>query len=99
MHYCRGEKMELVSVLSSSTQACVALEAQKADSPFVWLGLSYSCALKSWSWVDSQRSCYRRWASGLGLKQCFTSAAMETKGNHSWFVKFNNESFNFICQL
>lgn len=61
-YHCREEHMDLVSILDNETQVWVGLEAQKADTPFVWLGLQYICGFDFWIWVNDQCVFFNQWA-------------------------------------
>ena len=67
--YCREHHVDLVSVTSEELQRRVAREARSATSPYVWLGLRYTCKFHFWFWVGSDGGgddCYEDWAPGHG---------------------------------
>nr|XP_020452871.1 fucolectin-4-like [Monopterus albus] len=98
LYYCRDRNMDLVSILNEDSQGWVELEAKQANTPFVWLGLHYSCTLVFWFWVDDHRLEYTHWDSGKKIDECDTSAAMAVNGG-LWSIKPDNEKLNFICAV
>ncbi|CAI5662968.1 unnamed protein product [Oreochromis niloticus] len=100
LYHCREEHMDLVSILDKETQGWVGLEAQKADTPFVWLGLQYICGFGFWIWVNDQCVFFDRWAPDeTRTAVCGRSAAMNTGGNHLWYKKSVYDKYNFICAV
>ncbi|CAI5662972.1 unnamed protein product [Oreochromis niloticus] len=98
LYHCREEHMDLVSILDKETQGWVGLEAQKADTPFVWLGLHYICGFGFWIWVNDQCVFFDQWAPDeIRTADCGTRAAMNTSGNHLWYKKSVYDKYNFIC--
>ncbi|XP_047454179.1 lymphocyte antigen 75-like [Mugil cephalus] len=98
LYHCRDLNMDLVSILDEDTQGWVELEARKADSPYVWLGLHYNCTQKLFLWVDDHIATFERWGPGeKEIEDCDMSAVMDTTGNHYWWKKFDINLFNFIC--
>ncbi|XP_055791162.1 macrophage mannose receptor 1-like [Salvelinus fontinalis] len=98
--HCRDQNMELVSAHNQSIQHWVQQKAKKASTPFVWLGLRYTCTLDFWFWVNGEESCYHNWAGGEGYntieEQCGNTGAIQRDGGQ-WVGKSENERFNFIC--
>ncbi|KAM9499629.1 C-type mannose receptor 2-like [Salvelinus alpinus] len=98
--HCRGLNMELVSVLNKSIQHWVKQEAKKASSPYVWLGLRYTCTLDFWFWVNGEESCFHNWADGEGYstskEQSGNTGAIERDGG-KWVGLPETDKFNFIC--
>ncbi|XP_063344377.1 fucolectin-5-like [Pelmatolapia mariae] len=100
LYHCREEHMDLVSILDEETQGRVGLEAQKADTPFVWLGLQYTCGFGFWIWVNDQCVFFDQWAPDeTRTADCGMSAAMNTSGNHLWYKKSVYDKYNFICAV
>ncbi|CAI5662969.1 unnamed protein product [Oreochromis niloticus] len=100
LYHCREEHMDLVSILDEETQGWVGLEAQKADTPFVWLGLHYICGFGFWIWVNDQCVFFDQWAPDeTRTAVCGTRAAMNTSGNHLWYKKSVYDKYNFICAV
>ncbi|XP_019220615.1 uncharacterized protein LOC109204273 isoform X1 [Oreochromis niloticus] len=100
LYHCREEHMDLVSILDKETQGWVGLEAQKADTPFVWLGLQYICGFGFWIWVNDQCVFFDQWAPDeTRTADCSTRAAMNKGGNHLWYKKSVYDKYNFICAV
>ncbi|XP_019220187.1 uncharacterized protein LOC102080945 [Oreochromis niloticus] len=100
LYHCREEHMDLVSILDEETQGWVGLEAQKADTPFVWLGLQYICGFGFWIWVNDQCVFFDQWAPDeTRTADCSMSAAMNTSGNNLWYKKSVYNKYNFICAV
>ncbi|GLD57316.1 snaclec stejaggregin-B subunit beta-1-like protein [Lates japonicus] len=97
LYYCRENHYDLVSVTNLNEQRWVQEKAKKASTPFVWLGLRYTCTLGFWFWVSDEAVRYKNWASDGVMDDCDMSGAMDTGGQHKWFRKPDNETFNFIC--
>uniref|UniRef100_A0A8C8BT22 C-type lectin domain-containing protein n=1 Tax=Oncorhynchus tshawytscha TaxID=74940 RepID=A0A8C8BT22_ONCTS len=98
--HCRDQNMELVSAHNQNIQHWVQQRAKKASTPFVWLGLRYTCTLDIWFWVNGEESCYHNWADGEGYntmkEQCGNMGAIQ-KDWGQWVGKSETERFNFIC--
>ncbi|XP_030259823.1 uncharacterized protein LOC115573253 [Sparus aurata] len=98
LEYCRGNDMDLATILDEDDQTLAELEARRADTPFLWLGLHYTCILEVWFWVADYRLEFNRWADGEKTGDCDRSAVMERSEGHKWFSKSDYDEFNFICQ-
>ncbi|GLD57319.1 L-selectin-like protein [Lates japonicus] len=61
LNYCRENHSDLVSITNPHQQRWVQRRAKKASTPFVWLGLRYTCTLGLWFWVNDQLVCYDKW--------------------------------------
>ncbi|XP_047450113.1 macrophage mannose receptor 1-like [Mugil cephalus] len=97
LYYCRDNYNDLVSITNLDEQRWVQERAKNASTPFVWLGLRYTCTLDFWFWVSGEVVSYKNWASDGKNDDCDMSGAMETGGEHQWVTKQDNETFNFIC--
>ncbi|XP_044040839.1 putative C-type lectin domain family 20 member A [Siniperca chuatsi] len=97
LYYCRENHNDLVSITKPDEQRWVQERAKKADTPFVWLGLRYTCTLGFWFWVSDEVVNYKNWAPGQNMDKCDMSGAIDKGGQHEWFKKVDNEEFNFIC--
>ncbi|XP_045569849.1 macrophage mannose receptor 1 isoform X1 [Salmo salar] len=98
--YCREQDMELVSAHNHRIQHWVQQRAKKASSPYVWLGLRYTCTLDFWFWVNGEESCFHNWADGEGYstrkEQRGNTGAIERNGG-KWVGLPETDKFNFIC--
>ncbi|KAK2862943.1 hypothetical protein Q5P01_002476 [Channa striata] len=97
LNYCRENYYDLVSITDPHDQRLVQETVKNASSPYVWLGLRYSCTLDFWFWVSDSRVNYTNWAPQRNADDCDMSAAMETGNSNQWFKQPDNETFNFIC--
>ncbi|XP_042258124.1 macrophage mannose receptor 1-like [Thunnus maccoyii] len=97
LYYCREKYRDLVSITNPDEQSWVEKRAKIADSPFVWLGLRYTCTLDFWFWVSDEVVSYKNWASPGQKDECDMSGAMDRGGQHQWIRHLDNEKFNFIC--
>ncbi|XP_047437326.1 macrophage mannose receptor 1-like [Mugil cephalus] len=99
LYYCRENYYDLVSITNLDEQRWVQDRAKNASTPFVWLGLRYSCFLDFWFWVSDEVVSYKNWASDEKNDDCDMSGAMETGGGHQWVTNNDNKKFNFICAV
>lgn len=97
LYFCRDRCMDLASILDEEDQAWAELEAKSATTPFVWLGLHYTCTLDLWFWVEGHCLEFNRWAPENKTEECDMSATMMTTEDHLWVTKFDYETFNFLC--
>ncbi|CAK6954294.1 snaclec convulxin subunit beta-like [Scomber scombrus] len=95
LYYCRDNDMDLASITDKYIQVWAKLEAEKADTEFVWLGLHYTCTLEFWFWVNGHDLKFDKWAQGEKTEDCGMSAVMDKNG--TWFRGRDNDTFNFIC--
>ncbi|KAA8582633.1 hypothetical protein FQN60_006304, partial [Etheostoma spectabile] len=63
LYYCREHHRDLVSITNLDQQRWVQEKSKKADSPYVWLGLRYTCTLDFWFWVSDEVVSYENWDS------------------------------------
>ncbi|XP_063042976.1 macrophage mannose receptor 1-like [Engraulis encrasicolus] len=98
LEYCREHHEDLVSVSSEQIQRWVAGWAKGASTPYVWVGLRYSCNLGFWFWVSGEIICYDNWASDQERDRGCTHkvGAVNRKGG-KWVSFEENAEHNFIC--
>ncbi|XP_036375388.1 macrophage mannose receptor 1-like [Megalops cyprinoides] len=97
LSYCRQHYVDLVSVSTEQLQHWVERRAQAASTPYVWLGLRYTCVLHFWFWVSGEGVCYQNWAPGNSTGECRHTGAIEFGGGHQWVSLPETEELNFIC--
>ncbi|XP_035771599.1 putative C-type lectin domain family 20 member A [Neolamprologus brichardi] len=97
LNYCENNYKGLVSITNPEVQGRVQEKAKNADSPYVWIGLSYKCTLGLWLWVSDYVVCYDKWATEGKTEGCDMSVGVDRGGQHEWFSRRNNETYNFIC--
>ena len=100
--YCREKHYDLVSVHNAAEQERLRQRARTADTPYVWLGMHYSCALEFWYWLSDHDTCFHNWAPGngsCGSESCRMAAAVERGGDQFWVSQHHDEKFNFICEM
>ncbi|KAM7377117.1 hypothetical protein PAMA_013751 [Pampus argenteus] len=54
LYYCRKHHNDLVSITNLDEQRWVQETAKNASSPYIWLGLRYTCTLEFWFWQSQQ---------------------------------------------
>ncbi|CAI5657149.1 unnamed protein product [Oreochromis niloticus] len=97
LYYCREKHHDLVSITNREEQAWLQEKAKNASTPFVWLGLRYTCTLGFWFWVSDEVAEYSNWDSNSTDGVCDVSGAMDTAGEQKWVSKPDNNKFNFFC--
>lgn len=98
--YCRDHHIDLISVTSEVIHKWVARKAANATSPYVWLGLRFTCTFNFWFWIQSDSGCYENWAPGHepdGQQDCGIVGAIEATGGQQWVSQPETEKLNFIC--
>lgn len=70
LYNCSGRNMDLASILDKKSQAWAELVTEKADAPFVWLGLHYTCTMEFWFWVKDHSLQFSRWAPNNKIEDC-----------------------------
>ncbi|XP_069578393.1 putative C-type lectin domain family 20 member A [Brachyistius frenatus] len=96
LYYCRKHHIDLVTITNRAEQRWVQEKAKNASTPFVWLGLRYTCTLDFWFWVSDEVVGYDNWDSEK-TDECDMSGAMKSGGQHEWVKQMDNQTFNFIC--
>lgn len=97
LDYCRENYNDLVSITNLDEQRWVQDKAKNASTPYVWLGLRYTCTLEFWFWVSDEAVNYKNWASAGKKDDCDMSGAMDRGGEHKWFSRPDETTYNFIC--
>ncbi|KAG7221458.1 hypothetical protein INR49_017227 [Caranx melampygus] len=97
LYYCREHHRDLVSITNAERQRWVGRRVKNASTPYVWLGIRYTCTLNFWFWISSERVDYRNWDSDRSGDKCSMSGAIERGGQHKWFKISEESRFNFIC--
>ncbi|CAI5683043.1 unnamed protein product [Oreochromis niloticus] len=95
--YCRENYNDLVSITNSDEQNWIQEKVKEASSPYIWLGLRYTCTLGFWFWVTDEVVKYENWASDGTTDGCDMSGAMNVGSPHKWSKQADNKKFNFIC--
>ncbi|XP_026018519.1 macrophage mannose receptor 1-like [Astatotilapia calliptera] len=99
LDYCRESHRGLVSITNPYQQRWAEVRAKNASSPFVWLGLRYSCTLDLWFWVNDKLVCYEKWSREGKTEDCGRAVGMMRGGPYEWVSQRDNETYNFICSL
>ncbi|XP_069015002.1 C-type mannose receptor 2-like isoform X1 [Embiotoca jacksoni] len=95
--FCYEERTsDLVTITNLDEQRWVQEKAKNASTPFVWLGLRYTCTLDFWFWVSDEVVGYDNWDSEK-TDECDMFGAMKSGGQHEWVKQMDNQTFNFIC--
>ncbi|XP_034737971.1 macrophage mannose receptor 1-like [Etheostoma cragini] len=99
LYYCRDYHGDLVSITNLDQQLWVQERAKMAATPYVWMGLRYTCTLDFWFWVSDETVHYTNWDPREPMGgDCDMSGAMDRGGGHQWVKKIDNKNqFNFIC--
>uniref|UniRef100_A0AAZ1XBJ6 C-type lectin domain-containing protein n=1 Tax=Oreochromis aureus TaxID=47969 RepID=A0AAZ1XBJ6_OREAU len=97
LDYCRLNHTDLVSITNPHQQRVVESRAKNASSPYVWVGLRYTCVMDLWFWINDKLVCYENWADNGKIEECHRCAAMERGGRYQWVSKSEYEKYNFIC--
>ncbi|XP_065146044.1 C-type mannose receptor 2-like [Paramisgurnus dabryanus] len=100
--YCRENHVDLVSVDSEEIQFMVTKVIHQSSTDPVWMGLSHSCAVGLWFWVNEEKVCYQNWAPGneTKLMDCNTehrAGAVQSGGDNLWISLPQSQQLNFIC--
>uniref|UniRef100_A0A8C9YTA6 C-type lectin domain-containing protein n=1 Tax=Sander lucioperca TaxID=283035 RepID=A0A8C9YTA6_SANLU len=90
LYYCRDHYRDLVSITNQDEQLWVQERAKMASTPYVWLGLRYTCTLDLWFWVTDEMVCYNNWGPGQSGDNCNTAGAMDREG--TWVKKTTTTS-------
>ncbi|XP_039465627.1 macrophage mannose receptor 1-like isoform X1 [Oreochromis aureus] len=97
LDYCRLHHTDLVSITNPHQQRVVERRTKNASSPYVWVGLRYTCVMNLWLWISDRVVCYENWADKGKIDECHRCAAMERGGRYQWVSKSEYEKYNFIC--
>uniref|UniRef100_A0A8C9XE91 C-type lectin domain-containing protein n=1 Tax=Sander lucioperca TaxID=283035 RepID=A0A8C9XE91_SANLU len=98
LYYCRDHYRDLVSITNQDEQLWVQERAKMASTPYVWLGLRYTCTLDFWFWVTDETVLYTNLDPDQSGDDCNVSGAMDRNGTHQWVKMIDdNYKFNFIC--
>uniref|UniRef100_A0A3Q4GLK1 C-type lectin domain-containing protein n=1 Tax=Neolamprologus brichardi TaxID=32507 RepID=A0A3Q4GLK1_NEOBR len=97
LYYCREKHHDLVSITNRQKQVWLQEKARNASTPFVWLGLRYTCTLGFWFWVTDEVIGYNNWDSNSKVDVCDMSGAINRAGEQKWVSKSDDNKFNFFC--
>ncbi|XP_007543187.1 C-type mannose receptor 2-like [Poecilia formosa] len=95
--YCRGHHHDLVTITNMDDQRWIQEKVKTASTPFVWMGLRYTCFKNIWFWVCKEKISYQNSTSAGWMNDCNISGAMQAGGEHRWFQRNDTEELNFIC--
>ncbi|KAG8013781.1 hypothetical protein GBF38_015929 [Nibea albiflora] len=98
LEYCRTNHRDLASIRNEEEQAWAELEAKKATTEYVWLGLHYTCVLEFWFWVADYPLDFHHWAPEGMTEDCDISVAMKKTEDHQWFSQSVYDKFHFLCE-
>ncbi|KAK0138493.1 C-type mannose receptor 2 [Merluccius polli] len=99
VEYCRENHHDLISAHNVSMRERVQDVAENATTPYVWIGLHYTCVLDFWFWIDNEDFIEDSWDPDNDKRDfCGTSGAMKKNGT-TLFSRSNTEKLNFICSL
>uniref|UniRef100_A0A8C9XC25 Si:dkey-83f18.11 n=1 Tax=Sander lucioperca TaxID=283035 RepID=A0A8C9XC25_SANLU len=70
LYYCRDHYRDLVSIANQDEQLWVQERAKMASTPYVWLGLRYTCTLDFWFWVTDETVRFTNWGPGQSGDDC-----------------------------
>lgn len=72
-------------------------KVKKATTPFMWLGLRYTCTLEFWFWVTDEVVAYSDWGEDGMKNMCDMSGALERGAQQKWTSRPDTDKFNFMC--
>ncbi|KAK0138497.1 Macrophage mannose receptor 1 [Merluccius polli] len=97
--HCRKYHHDLISAHNVSMRKRVQDIAENATTPYVWIGLHYTCVLDFWFWIDNEDFIQDSWDPDNDMEEfCGKSGAMKKNGT-MLFSRSNTEKLNFICSL
>ncbi|XP_054914596.1 C-type mannose receptor 2-like [Poeciliopsis prolifica] len=94
LNYCRDHHDDLVTITNMDEQIWIQEKVKNASTPFVWLGLHFSCLKNVWFWVCKKNPNFEG-----QMNDCEISGAMDAGGKHMWFQRNNTEKLNFFCRM
>ena len=98
VEHCREKHHDLISAHNLRMRERVQLISENATTPYVWIGLHYTCVLDFWFWIDNE-DFIDSWDPDNDERDfCGTSGAMN-KNSTMLFSRSNTEKLNFICSL
>uniref|UniRef100_A0A3B4H1C8 C-type lectin domain-containing protein n=1 Tax=Pundamilia nyererei TaxID=303518 RepID=A0A3B4H1C8_9CICH len=99
LDYCRIFHRGLVSITNLQEQGWVQDKAKNGSSPFVWLGLRYSCTLDLWFWINDKVVCYEKWSREGKTEECDVAVGMQSGEQYEWVSQRDNETYNFVLNF